>query len=108
MTLAGVCLALWKAAAHEHLGGEGKWRKNSSAPSLFCFVADRLYREHTTAYPGWDYVKDLSRLGRDLSRVVIVGEYTSPAPHTILATTFHVSPCMLVASAPLAGTRLQK
>ena len=37
-------------------------------------IDHRLYREHTTPAPGWPYVKDLSRLGRDLRNVVLVDD----------------------------------
>ena len=36
--------------------------------------AHRLHRDHTISDLMWDYVKDLSRLGRDLARVVIVDD----------------------------------
>ncbi|GIL44588.1 hypothetical protein Vafri_2117 [Volvox africanus] len=34
----------------------------------------RLYRDHTVFHGDWPWVKDLSRLGRDLARVVIVDD----------------------------------
>ncbi|KAG2493294.1 hypothetical protein HYH03_008430 [Edaphochlamys debaryana] len=34
----------------------------------------RLYRDHTVSHGDWPWVKDLSRLGRDLARVVIVDD----------------------------------
>jgi hypothetical protein len=34
----------------------------------------RLHNEHTTTHPSWECVKDLSRLGRDLARTVIVDD----------------------------------
>ncbi|GLC32954.1 hypothetical protein PLESTB_000387200 [Pleodorina starrii] len=34
----------------------------------------RLYRDHTVSSDDWPWVKDLSRLGRDLARVVIVDD----------------------------------
>ncbi|KAG2450504.1 hypothetical protein HYH02_005005 [Chlamydomonas schloesseri] len=34
----------------------------------------RLYRDHTVSHDDWPWVKDLSRLGRDLARVVIVDD----------------------------------
>jgi hypothetical protein len=34
----------------------------------------RLFRDSTVAVPGWDWVKDLSRLGRNLANVVIVDD----------------------------------
>lgn len=37
-------------------------------------IDHRLYRQHTTATPAWAYVKDLSRLGRDLRHVTIVDD----------------------------------
>lgn len=36
----------------------------------------RLYRDACVEYPGWPYVKDLSRLGRDLSSTIIVDDCT--------------------------------
>ena len=35
---------------------------------------NRLYRDHTVSHDDWPWVKDLSRLGRDLARVVIVDD----------------------------------
>ncbi|PNH06850.1 CTD small phosphatase-like protein 2, partial [Tetrabaena socialis] len=52
----------WAAAAIEQLD-----------PSAYLFDV-MLHRDHTTSDLMWDYVKDLSRLGRDLSRVVIVDD----------------------------------
>ncbi|GFR47190.1 hypothetical protein Agub_g8782 [Astrephomene gubernaculifera] len=34
----------------------------------------RLYRDHTVSHHDWPWVKDLSRLGRDLARTVIVDD----------------------------------
>ncbi|KAG2493295.1 hypothetical protein HYH03_008431 [Edaphochlamys debaryana] len=52
----------WAAAAIEQLD-----------PSCYLFDV-MLHRDHTTSDLMWDYVKDLSRLGRDLARVVIVDD----------------------------------
>ncbi|EFJ43801.1 hypothetical protein VOLCADRAFT_118933 [Volvox carteri f. nagariensis] len=52
----------WAAAAIEQL---------DPAAELFDVM---LHRDHTTSDLMWDYVKDLSRLGRDLARVVIVDD----------------------------------
>ncbi|GLC32955.1 hypothetical protein PLESTB_000387100 [Pleodorina starrii] len=52
----------WAAAAIEQLD-----------PSAELFDV-MLHRDHTTSDLVWDYVKDLSRLGRDLARVVIVDD----------------------------------
>ncbi|KAG2450505.1 hypothetical protein HYH02_005006 [Chlamydomonas schloesseri] len=52
----------WAAAAIEQLD-----------PSAYLFDV-MLHRDHTISDLMWDYVKDLSRLGRDLSRVVIVDD----------------------------------
>ncbi|GLI65485.1 hypothetical protein VaNZ11_009005, partial [Volvox africanus] len=52
----------WAAAAVEQL---------DPAAELFDVM---LHRDHTTSDLMWDYVKDLSRLGRDLARVVIVDD----------------------------------
>jgi CTD small phosphatase-like protein 2 len=35
------------------------------------FISHRLYRQHAMAHNGY-YVKDLSRVGRDLSKTIIV------------------------------------
>ncbi|KAG2440948.1 hypothetical protein HXX76_003801 [Chlamydomonas incerta] len=52
----------WAAAAIEQLD-----------PSAYLFDV-MLHRDHTISDLVWDYVKDLSRLGRDLARVVIVDD----------------------------------
>ncbi|GFR47191.1 hypothetical protein Agub_g8783 [Astrephomene gubernaculifera] len=52
----------WAAAAIEQLD-----------PSAYLFDV-MLHRDHTTSDLMWDYVKDLSRLGRDLARTVIVDD----------------------------------
>lgn len=36
------------------------------------YLPHRLYREHTINYRGTKYIKDLSRLGRDLKKVVLI------------------------------------
>ncbi len=42
-------------------------------------VRHRLYGHHTVAAPSWGYVKDLGRLGRDLSQTLIVDDCESAA-----------------------------
>lgn len=51
----------------------------------------RLYRDACVAFPGWSYVKDLSRLGRDLSSVIIVDDNT---------LMFQAQPCNAIWVAP--------
>ena len=35
------------------------------------FIDHRLYRQHTTSYKGY-YIKDLSKLGRPLNKIIII------------------------------------
>jgi hypothetical protein len=65
----------------------------SKALSLMRVVVPpcRLYGHHTTEHPLWGWVKDLSRLGRDLSRTLIVDD-------SVLAAL--LQPCSLVPIRP--------
>ncbi|KAG1656015.1 hypothetical protein FOA52_005643 [Chlamydomonas sp. UWO 241] len=44
-----------------------------------CLVQHRLYGHHTVPTPSWSWVKDLSRLGRDLSQTLIVDDCAGAA-----------------------------
>mmetsp|Transcript_319 Transcript_319/g.637 ORF Transcript_319/g.637 Transcript_319/m.637 type:complete len:753 (-) Transcript_319:732-2990(-) len=44
-------------------------------------VEHRLYGHHTVSAPQWSWVKDLSRLGRDLAHVVLVDDCEAAALH---------------------------
>jgi TFIIF-interacting CTD phosphatase-like protein len=60
--------------------------------SLLCSASScRLYGHHTSEHPLWGWVKDLSRLGRDLSRTLIVDD-------SVLAAL--LQPCSLVPIRP--------
>eukprot|EP00798_Chlamydomonas_sp_ICE-L_P007509 gene7509-655_t len=50
----------------------------------------RLYSEHTVPSPEWNHVKDLSRLGRDLSQILLVDDCPMAAnfqPENLISVT---------------------